>query len=256
MSRIPMLCLLPLAGLAMPAAAQEQAPERTINVSGSGVVRTPPDTALLEFWLRGEGTTSDAATQALSTRQRAVVDGLSRLLGREAEVATGPVTVIEVRGSQCQDARGYGSQPRLSEGACAVIGFLATVQGSARTSAVDRAGTAAGLAARLGASDARLQSFTLADPTEAARRATAAALRDAQGRAEAIAAGAGVRLGPITAVRDNNYGAGDLVLNARALSAPPPPPPPAPMAAPVALDTRPRPIETRAQVQVTYAILP
>jgi uncharacterized protein len=252
---MPYRAVLPaaLALAAVPAAAQQlPAPtERVIQVSGSGIVRTPPDVATLEFWLRGEGATPDAATQALATRQKAVLDGLARLLGREA-VTTGPVTVIEARGPQCEDARGYGGRPRLSEGACAVSGYVATMQGGARTGALDRAGTAAGLAARLGANDARLQGFALADPAEAGRRATAAALADAQRQAEAIAAGAKLRLGPIVSVRGGASEYADFLVRARGveLNAPAAPPPPAP----VALDTKPRPIETRAQVTVSYAI--
>jgi len=247
-----------LAALVCAGSATAQVPpgpaERVIQVTGTGVVRTPPDLATLEFWLRGEGATADAATQALAAKQKAVLDGLSGLLGRGAEVNTGTVTVIEARGPECADARGYNSQPRLSEGACAVKGYLATMQGSARTGSVDRAGTAAGLASRLGASDARVQGFVLADPAEAQRRATAAALRDARARAEAIAAGAGVTLGPIASVRDG-YGGGEIIVSANRVAAPPPPPPPA-APAPVTLDTKPRPIETRAQVTVTYAIAP
>lgn len=240
--------------LASPASGQTP-PERTIQVSGTGTVRTPPDTATLEFWLRGEGATADAATSALAARQKAVIGGLAGLLGRGSEVTTGPVGVIEVRGPGCEDARGYNARPRLSEGACAVTGYLATMQGSARTSAIDRAGTAAGLASRLGASDARLQGFTLADPADASRRATAEALRDAQSRAAVIAQGAGVRLGPIVTVSDGYRG--DIVVSGAMMrAAAPPPPPPPEMAPPIALDTRPRPIETRAQVTVSYAILP
>lgn len=243
-----------VASVALPVQAQQPA-ERVIQVSGSGSVRTPPDLATLEFWVRGEGADSDAAVRALAARQKAIVDGVGGLLGRGAEVTTGPVTVLEVRGPQCEDTRGYGSKPRLSEGACAVTGYLATVQGAARTSAIDKAATAAGLASRLGASDARLQGYALADTGEAARRAMAAALRDAQARAEAIAAGGTLRLGPIVSVRDGNYGGGEVIVTASRAGAPPPPPPPPPPE-PVALDAKPRPIETRASVVVTYAILP
>lgn len=237
-----------------PAKAQQAPAERVIQVLGTGVVRTTPDIANLEFWLRGEGTAPDAATRALAAKQKAVIDGLTTLLGQSAEVTTGAVTLIEARGAACDDARGYGSKPRMSDGPCAVTGYVATVQGGARTSALDRAGTAAGLALRLGASDARLQEFILADPADAVRRATAAALRDARNRAEAIAAGAGVRLGPVSSVRDGNHG-GEVVISANARAAPSPPPPEV-VSAPVQLDTKPRPIETRTQVTVTYTIAP
>lgn len=235
------------------AAAQQVPPERTIRVTGVGVVRTPPDVARIDYWVRGEGATPDAASQALATRQKAISGALARLLGAGTDVTSSNVLVVEVKDRSCDDA-GYNSQPRLSQGACAVTGYLARMQGTVRTRAVDKAGTAAGLASRLGANDARLAAFELSDRAEAGRRATAAALADAKARAEAIAAGSGARLGALLSVNDQSgFAPGEVVVGAMAMAAPPPPPPEQ-MAAPVAIDVKPAPIETRQQVFVSYAI--
>ena len=69
-----------------------------------------------------------------------------------------------------------------------------------------------------------------------------------------MASGAGVRLGPIVSVRDQ----ANFEFGAQARVAPgAPPAPPAPsMAAPIPIDLKPKPIETRAQVFVSYAIVP
>lgn len=243
------------AALLLPSSAFAQGTsERTIQVTGTGVVRTDPDVALLDIYLRGEGATPDDATRALATKQRAVTDGLNGLLGRGSEATASNVTVIEARGEACADARGYASRPRLSTGECAVIGYIATMQLALRTAAVAKAGTAAGLASRLGASDARLQSFALSDPQAAQARATTAAIAAARQQAEAVAKGAGVGLGPIMSMRDSaNIEVTGARVGANAMAAPPPPPPPAP---PVEIDVKPRPIETRAQVYVTFAIAP
>ena len=100
------------------AAAQETTVQRTIRVAGQGKVRTPPDIARLQYWVRGEGATPDAATATLAAKQKAIVGGLTGLLGAGTEATTGEVTVLEVRDRGCDDTRGYGSQPRLSQGAC------------------------------------------------------------------------------------------------------------------------------------------
>lgn len=236
--------------LSAPAAAQEQPPQRTIQVTGTGVVQSPPDMAMLEFWIRGEGPSSDAAATALAAKQKAIVGGVGELLGAGSEVTTSDVIVVETRDGSCAD----GNQPRLSVGDCAVTGFLARMQGRIRTRAIEKAGTAAGLAARLGASDARLQGFALADPEAAVRRAGAAAINDARRRAEAVASGAGVRLGSLMTVRDQSYFSpeANYGVGANSPAAPPAPPPPAA----VAIDVKPKPIETRTQVFVTYAIAP
>lgn len=80
---------------------------------------------------------------------------------------------------------GLWQQPRLSTGDCAVTGFIATMQTRVRTYAVAKAATAAGLASRLGASDARLQGYALSNPEAAQARANTAAIAVATRRAAA-----------------------------------------------------------------------
>lgn len=233
-----------------PAIAQSSTPERSIQVTGTAIVRTAPDVATLGFWLRGEGATADAAATDLVARQKAVLSGLAGLLGAASEITTGNVVLIETRDRACDDNRGL---PRLSQGACAVTGHIATMDGNVRTPAVDKAGTAVGLAARLGARDARLTGFQLSNPAEAMSRANAAAIRDARTRAEAVAAGAGVKLGPLLTVRDQAAPSAEIIVSARRSDAPPPPPPPPP---PIEIGVKPQPIETRALVFVSYSIQP
>lgn len=238
--------------IAVPAWAQTEA-ERppNIQVQGTATVETMPDRAQISYSVRGEGKTADDASRSLAATQKAIRDGLGLLLGKATEMTTGDVVLNEVRGPQC-DANPYGRQ-RMSEGDCAVVGYVATIAGMVRTGAIDQAGTAVGLAARLGARDARIQRFELADPSTARGRATAAAIIDARRRAEALASGAGVQLGELLTLTDQS-GSGDIVVQAvrvaRADLSPPPPAPPAP----VAIDVKPKPIETRATVYARYAI--
>ena len=244
---------LMLLAIAAPASAQDDpAPRATINVVGYGKVTTPPTLAVIDYWVAGEGKTPDDASSALAAKQRAVTRGLAGMLGGDTQISGGNVVVIETRSPDCKGPNSYGAQPQLSEGACVVTGYIATLQGNVRTSAVTKAGTAVGLASRLGARDARLQQFVLADPTEAQRRAAADALKDARARAEALAAGSGARLGDLVSIRDQNTGMreiGALTANARIASPAPPAPPP------VQIELTPRPIETVAQVYVSYAIV-
>ena len=138
------------------------------------------------------------------------------------------------------------------EGPCAITGYLATMQGSIRTPLVAKAGTAAGLASRLGARDARVQNFILSDGGAAKRAAVVEAVAEAKRLAGALAAAAGEKLGPILAIRDQNYNpAEDMTVVA--MSAPAPPPAPR---APVEIQVKPGPIETNAQVYVTFALAP
>lgn len=244
--------LLLAALLAAPAApatpSPVDTPERTVDVTGIAEIETPPDVATLRFVVTGEGRTADEASSMLAARHRAVTAGLAGLLGARTAITATDVAVQEARGAQCQQ---YGPV-RMSQGECAVTGYVATISGSVRTTAVEKVGTAAGLALRLGARDAQLSGQALADPAAARARAMAAALADARARASAIASGMGARLGPVLRVRDTIGGEEPEIVVA-AVRVPPPPPPPAPPP-PVTIDFKPRPVTTRAQVYVTFAL--
>lgn len=240
-----------LALLAVPTAtvAADEPPPRIV-VSGTGTVTTPPDIATIEYRVVGEGATSDAAVSAMVAKRARIAGGLASLDPRLRSRAS-EVSVAEVRSPDCR--RQYG-QPQLSTGACAISGYVASLQMTIRTGTVTEAGTAVGLIGRLEGSDPRLTGFELADAGAAQRRAIAAALADAKAKAQAVAAGSGVALGRLLSVSTNGYGGVQPeevgVSAVRAVSAPPPPPPPPP----IAVDLTPRPIETRTQVTVSYAI--
>ena len=117
-----------------------------------------------------------------------------------------------------------------------------------------QAGTLVGLIGRLEGSEPRLTGFALADPGAAQRRAIAAALVDAKAKAQAIASGTGATLGRLIAASNSSYGEARFLRVQDDGAPPPPPPPPAPP--PIAVDVTPRPVETQAQVSVTYEIAP
>jgi uncharacterized protein YggE len=245
--------LLPVLLFASAAGAQSATiSENTLQVNGTGRVSAAPDVAVIEYSLAGEGATADQASRALVATRKAIVDQLGALLEGQATATDSNLVIMPVRGSKCENAAGYNAQPRLSQGECAVTGYLATSQGNMRTPQVAKAGTAVGLASRLGARDARIQGFELSDPRSARRAAVADAVTEAGRQAGVIAAAAGRRLGPIIAIRDQSSSYGDVIVTRRSIGAPPPPPPPPP----VQIDLSPRPIETTAGVDVTYSLLP
>lgn len=248
----PMIVLL-LAMVGAPAVAQQvKDREPSIQVVGTATVSTKPDIATLVYWITGEGKTPDAASSELATKQKAIVAGLTGLLGRETQLSSGEISVIETRTPECDGPGNYNNRPRLSEGACAVTGYIASLRGEALTSAVGKAGTAAGLAARLGARDARVQSFGLADPADAQRRATAAAIANARVKAESMASGAGVRLGSLVSLNDQNA-ANDMMVTGASQRADYGMMPAAPRVS-VEIAVSPRSIETTGRVYAQFAI--
>lgn len=237
-----------LAVLPLPAIVQAADPP-TIAVTGSGTVETPPDTATLSFTVRGEGTTPDAATSAMATLQKAVIQGV-RSLDRKLEVRTGSITIAETRNSGCRDDYGR-DKPQLSTGTCAVTGRVASIDTTVVMHSVKDAGTAVGLAARLGASDVGVEHFGLSDDADASRRALANAFAQARAKAEAIAAASGVKLGPIISASDSNgigmRGSSQIVDSIQAQDMGQLPPP-------VVVDITPKPVETTARLTIIFAI--
>jgi uncharacterized protein len=242
-------------GLILAAAAPVSAqngdvpPGPSITVSGIGKVETMPDLAEINLGIRGEGASPDAATRAMVAKQQAVLDGLASLGDGRMRVRTGNVSVNAARAGDCGGEDDDDDKVHLSTGKCAITGYVAGVSVTIEMAAVKDAGTAVGLAARLGASNPHMSDFHLSQTGDAARRANAAAIADARAKAEAIAGAAGERLGPILKVIDNDSHPGgydDVIVTGLRRNAPPP--------SPVAVDIRPEPVQTIASLSVTFAI--
>lgn len=231
-------------------------PTPSIQVIGTGTVKTPPDVARLSFDLRGEGKTADEATQALVNRQKAIVDALGALAQTTSmSIHTSDMKVEAARAADCKRENRFDDSddnPRLSTGTCAITGYVASESVNVRTSDVKDAGTAVGLAGRLGADNASVEGYDIQDSAAARRQATANALADAQSQATAIARGSDAALGALLSVRTQDAESTlDMIVTGMREPAPPMLEP-----APIVVTTLPQPIETTARLVVTYAIAP
>jgi uncharacterized protein YggE len=236
--------------LASPAFAQTSGPaQHTIEVTGHGKVSVPPDTANIHYWLRGEGKTADEATQSMVDAQSRVENGIKAFLGRDAQITNSDLVVIEARDPNCKAEPGRAA---LSEGECSIIGYVASAQADVTTPNVDKAGTSVGLASRLGARDARLQSFELRETAGARQSAMARAVNDAREQAQVLASAAGGHLGRVLHIQYGSYSAVPFLHGIPTVGAPPPPPPPPP----IEVHMEPRPQDISADVSVSYELLP
>lgn len=188
------------------ALAQDKPMEATIQVLGVGTVEDAPSLAHISFTLRGEGKGSDDALRALVARKEAVEAAMGSLDKASFRVETGDVAITEVRGRDCRGSGEDEDAPRLSTGACAIQGYVATMDASADVGPVALSGTLAGLAGRAGASNVRLSNFRATDPGGARQRAMAAAVANGLEQAQAIAAASGSKLGRLLRVSDQNGG--------------------------------------------------
>ncbi len=267
--------VLALAALPLPALAQDGGGlanrPNTILVTATGTTETAPDIATISLTIRGEGKTPDAATAALAAKQTAVFAGLRRI-DAKAEVRTGSVEIREIRKGDCANQRFDSDSMALmadeldaavdavesgrpsAKGPCTVVGAVAETEATVIIASVKDAGTAVGLAGRLGASSAKTESFGLRDDSAAGRQAIGQAIVQARAQAEAIAAASKAKLGPLVSVVDmvagsfeqNRLPAATEVYNlVPALSRPP-----------IVVDVSPTPVETRVRLLVTFALIP
>ena len=264
---------------ASPALAQSlQPPANTIVVAARATVETPPDTAILTFTARGEGKTPDDATRSLAAKLKAITGGL-RSIDPGIDIQTNSVAIGEAYAGECNRdgalplsmdmqldiaadalsaeadrvATGRGAKPPSKPAdPCAIIGYIARSDARIKMHKVADAGTAVGLASRLGAASASLESFDLAKDDDARSRATAAAIANARRQAQAIASGSGLKLGSIVSVVD---GAGQsdtvMALEMRSVSLDTMTTAASP---PVPVDIAPKPVTTGAQLIVTFAV--
>lgn len=252
--------LLALAALG-PLQVQAQSLDKSqIVITGVGSAERPAEWATVSLVVIGEGKTSVEALKALTALQTKLESQLSALIGVKAvDVTASEFKVQEVRGSDCERGESYDPRPTLSEGACAVTGYLATMALRAKLSPAARAGDAASLAAELGGRNVTLADFGLNDPSSLRDGAISAAIQDARAQAAAIAKASGVKLGPIALVSDRSPRAYDSVAAEDV---------PLADAAPAALLARPPtaptasvkitvpPVEETVRLSVVFSILP
>jgi uncharacterized protein YggE len=238
--------LLAAAQLVQPA----DPPVSRIVVQGFGSVKTPPTVASLSYDVRGDGATSDRAVASMVAVSTAV-EGSLRSIDPNIAIHSDSVRIQAVRPKGCE-GRDYDddSTPRLSSGECGITGYLAAQDFNVRTSRVADAGTLVGLAGRHGAYNPKIESFGLADETAAKRAAIASAMADASVKADAVAIGTGVRRGQIVSVSLDNARQQDMAIivtgtvSARMVE----------REKAIEVSVNPSPVETTAQVTVSYAI--
>lgn len=244
-----MSVLLPAALIgAAQVAAAASADISQIVVQGSGTIKTAPNVATLTYDVRSDGASSDAALSSMVATSAAVEKSL-RSIDSNVEIHSDSVRIQAVRPKDCEE-RDYEDTVHLGTGECAIKGYVAVQDYTVRTTHIRDAGTLVGLAGRRGAYNPKIESFGLVDQTSAKNAAIAKAMADAQAKADAVAAATAARRGSIISVSLD--GAREqlssiVVTGSRNnLSAE--------RDDPIVVSVDPAPVETTAQVTVSYAI--
>ncbi len=225
MKRLTILAALALLAT-LGSAGSALAGQRTITVSGTGIVTTVPNQAAFSFGVSTTGATAQDALAANAVRMNKVIDALKRLGLRSAALQTEEISLT----------------PNTNQDGTAVVNYSASNTVNATTDDLAKAGAIVDAAVGAGANLVSGPSLTPSDQLLLGRRALAAAIVDARARAEAIAVAAGVRLGTVQTVSEVSSSTPPILPGVEARAASP--------STPVEAGT----VQTEEDVTVTYAI--
>lgn len=176
--------ILGLAGAAV-------ASERTMPLSGVGIVVAEPDMAVITVGAAHQAKTAKAAMGAVNRASAAMLDVL-----RAAGIDSADMQTSRLSLSPVYDRRSH------EEGGPTLVGFSASNQMTVRVREIDQVGAVLGELVAAGANDMGGIRFELSDPGPLQDEARKMAVADARARAELFAQAAGVRLGRIMTISE------------------------------------------------------
>jgi len=184
--------LAALAVLAGPAFADPAA--RTITMSGRGEVKAIPDTVTLSAGVSIQAATAAAALAADSSRMQAVIAALKKQGVADRNIQTAQFSVSPLYANTND-----GQAPRLT-------GYQVTNEVSVRLDDVAKLGATLDALVTAGANQMNGINFSIADPSAQLAQARQQAAADALVKAQTFAKAAGVTLGPILSIGENDNG--------------------------------------------------
>lgn len=174
--------------VASPAVADDDA-ERTIEVSGLGVVASKPDLALAGLGVRTLAKSVQEAVAENNVVAQAVLAALERAGVEPHRIETSSYSVTAERNYR-------RDKPDT------VVGYWASNMVTVGIVDLDRVGAVLQAAIDAGANNISNLRFTLEDPEPVKRQARANAVKDARTRAQTLAEAAEVKLGNVVSIRD------------------------------------------------------
>jgi uncharacterized protein len=199
--------------------------QHAIVVSGTGAVTTVPDRAQVSFGVSTDGKTASAALRANAAEMTRVIAALKAQGIGAADIRTDLISL----------------SPRYSQSGDAVVGYTATNSVSATVRNLAKVGAVIDAAVDAGANQVSGPNLVRSDSALLYRAALRAAVADAKGKAQAIAAASGLHIRRITDVTEGSAA-----------------PPPVPLTAKASGDTttpvEPGTTQIEATVAVTFAV--
>lgn len=164
--------------------------ERVIAVTGRGEVTVPPDMAVIRLGVVKEGESAATAMAAANDAAAGVLDRLAALDIAAQDIQTSALRLAPVRSE--------------TNGARRVTGYRASNEVTVQLRDLDALGATLDAVVAEGADTFDGLRFTLADPGSFLEEARRAAVADAMDRAATLAEAAGVALGPVGHIAEEN----------------------------------------------------
>jgi uncharacterized protein YggE len=238
-------CLLMIAAFASAQDGAANAPPQrgerrvpTVTVSGESEVSVSPDRAVVTFGNTARGDTAASVQDSVNTTMQRIIQAVRALDVNEKYITTSGITLSPVYTN-------VGPQPDAREPR--VTGFEARNTISVRLDDTARVGPVLDAAVKAGANEVQGVSFDLKDETEARSRALRQAVQNARVKADAIAAGLGMRVANIVEAAESGTQTVRPMMLGRAM----------PMAMEgAASPVQPGQVQVRGNVTVVYSLSP
>ena len=207
--------LLPLAlaaALSFPAmaGATDSPPSPRIIVTGEGEATAAPDLALLTLSVMREAKTARAALDANNDAMAAVISAMKSAGITERDLQTA--------GIQISPRYNYTNKPDGSQEA-ELVAYQVTNTLSVRIRDIDKTGDILDKAVSLGVNQGGGIAFTNEDPSAAVTEARKKAVANAIAKAKTLAEAAGVSIGRVLEITDQNVAPAPIPINAKAFDA-------------------------------------
>jgi uncharacterized protein YggE len=173
--------------------------DRQILVSGEGRVEVAPDLALITLGVSKEAKEAGEAMALVSEDMFAVVQELRAVGIADKDLQTQQISLQPV----WSNGGSYNSS-----GERRITGFLAANTVNLRVRDLDQLGEVLDRVLRAGANQFQGLRFDVADQALLRDQMRASAVADARHKAEQLAAAAGVTLGPVRTITDQDHGGG------------------------------------------------
>jgi uncharacterized protein len=172
-------------------------PERTVTMSGRAEVSAAPDRAQISAGVVSEAKTAAAALAANAKAMNAVFAELKKAGIAPRDIRTSDLSVAPVYQDAAQK---WGPAQRR------IAAYRASNRVSVAIGKIDRVGATVDALVGAGANRVDDIEFSVSDAAALLAKARKAAAKDAILRAETYAEAAGVKLGPILSIREDNSG--------------------------------------------------